>query len=80
MEDPENSIAEFRARVNVMTALLCDSMAEVERLRARVTELEHQRAQLKAELHASRQAYDSMLGSTSWRITAPLRSMMKMFH
>jgi hypothetical protein len=87
MEDLEGDVAQLRANLNVKTALLCDSMAEVERLRTRLAEVEtelqilrNEILILQSELRTSRHGYELILNSTSWRMTAPLRFIMQIFH
>jgi chromosome segregation ATPase len=87
MEDPENSIAQSQAKLNAMTALLCDSMAEVRYLHTRLQEVEARFQEVEArlqevetELLVARYNYGTILNSTSWRVTAPLRSLMQMIH
>jgi hypothetical protein len=49
------------------------AQAEVDRLRESVQDLEISRAGLSEELDRSRQWLDGIQGSTSWKVTAPLR-------
>jgi len=65
MEDLRGSLAHCQAKANLATALLSQSLVEVEKLR-----------NADAELHALRIAHDALIRSTSWRVTAPLRWAM----
>ena len=85
MENLKDSLARSQARANLAAAVLFDQNAEIERLRAAIAQRESavSEAQARIErlehmLEASRSAYDALIGSTSWRVTAPLRRAMIM--
>jgi hypothetical protein len=86
MENLKDSLARSQARANLTTAVLLDQNAEIERLRAAIAQRESAVAEARARierleglLETSRSAYDALLRSTSWRITAPLRRATILF-
>jgi hypothetical protein len=62
MEDLRGNLALSQAKANLASALLSQSLVELDRLR-----------KADAELHALRVAHHALINSTSWRMTAPLR-------
>jgi hypothetical protein len=80
MKDLQDNLAQTQARANLLTAVLSDNIAEFERFRASVAqqlsalaEARTKIEELERSLESSRLAYDAVIRSTSWRITAPLR-------
>jgi hypothetical protein len=82
MDDLRNDLAHSQARANLLTALVSHYMAELSRYkveaeRARTQSLEIE--ELRSALHESQAAYDAIIKSISWRITAPLRRAKSIF-
>jgi hypothetical protein len=80
MKDLKDRLAQSQARANLVTAVLSDNMAEFERFRASIAQQESvfsearfRIEELERALERSRSAYDAVMRSTSWRITAPIR-------
>lgn len=82
--DHNDTLAQTHARANLATALLAESMAQIDRgeislSRAleKIDQLDRALACSIAELQEARGAYDAIITSSSWRIIAPLRVIMK---
>ena len=55
------------------TEQLLEANAEIQQLRKHLTDLQNSRAAYEASL-------ENVLGSSSWKLTAPLRKLLGLFH
>lgn len=75
-----DALAALGSRVTGVEATLADRQEELARLHAKLDEANVQLVQKEQELLAMRGRLDAVLGSTSWRLTAPLRWVRRLFN
>lgn len=76
-DDPDRdtlrgALAQSRARANLLFALYSQSVDDLARAQASLQQKDSELARGEEQ----RQQLDSVLNSTSWRLTAPLRSVI----
>jgi hypothetical protein len=75
LADREQTIAELSRRLTEVEARVADGHANARELLARIDDLEAEAAACRAESERLRAAMHELEGSTSWRLTGPMRAI-----
>jgi hypothetical protein len=82
MENLKDALAHSQARANLLTATYHEHLAETSRTidlhKSALAQAQVEIESLKEALRESRSAHDSLINSTSWRVTAPLRRISQL--